>query len=369
MRILFLVHSLRRGGAERVLLEVALGLRAKGHMVEVASWLDVDEYQEERYAPVPRRFLMRKEDYSWPWGVPAAAKALKDAVEKFKPDIIEMHTPTVAWVAAWAELKIPYLHVLQGYGAIVREGSFKDWAVRTGDRFAENQLNADFIVSAAPMAEVAAKHFAVASSRFVCVPNGIDVLAFHPPQKPLLPAPVIMMLGTLAPHKGQAFAIPAMTALLEQVPGAKLMIVGDGPDRLRLEALVKEAGLDGKIEILGRRKDAFELMSASHIFWHLSESEGLPMVILEAMASGLPVVGFDVRGTRDAVANGETGRLLPFKDTDGVAQATAAVLKDPASYQAMALKARRRAETNFSLEAMVAGHEKALAAAAGKLNP
>ena len=70
---------------------------------------------------------------------------------------------------------------------------------------------------------------------------------------------------------------------------------------------------------MGLREDVPDLMSAAHVFWQLSESEGLPMVVLEAMAAGLPVVGFDVRGTRDIVVDGETGYLVPFGDIQSVA--------------------------------------------------
>lgn len=357
MRILFCVHSLRRGGAERVLLEIALGLRAKGHIVEIAAWLDVDEYAEECYRSVPRHFLMRKEEYRWPWSVRQAAVRLRDLAAKFQPDVIEIHTPTVAWVVAWANVRVPCIHVVQGYGAITRRGSFKDWLMRKGDRLAHRLLKAKFIVPAPPMAEVAAVHFAVDRSRFACVPNCVDVHSFTP--RPKIPddAPFIMMLGTLSPNKGQQWGVRAMGALLQYLPKAKLIIVGEGAYRPELERLIREMGLEGSAELTGRRKDAFEMMAASHVFWHLSESEGLPMVILEAMASGLPVVGFDVRGTRDVVVDGETGYLAPFGDIRMVVQRTVELLKDEFAYQEMSRKAREHVASRFSLECMVDGHE------------
>jgi glycosyltransferase involved in cell wall biosynthesis len=140
------------------------------------------------------------------------------------------------------------------------------------------------------------------------------------------------------------------------------MIVGEGAHRPALESLVKEMGLEGKAKLMGFRKDAFDLMSAAHVFWHLSESEGLPMVVLEAMATGLPVVGFDVRGTRDVVVDGETGYLVPFGDVEAVAQKTVDILADATSYRSLSYNARHRVEQFFSLERMVDGHERILTA-------
>ena len=205
MKILMFVHSLRRGGAERVLLEMSLGLRAKGHDVEVVSWLNVDEYREERYSSIPRHFLMRKDEYRWPWTVPRAAESFRQVAEEFCPDVIEIHTPTVAWVAAWANLGISCTHVLHGYGGITRGGSIKAWWLRVLDRLVQRRLNATFIAVAPPMTEIAATHFALAPSLIVCVPNGVDLLKFQAHQKSPDTTSTILMLGTLSPNKGQSW--------------------------------------------------------------------------------------------------------------------------------------------------------------------
>lgn len=363
LRILFLVHSLRRGGAERVLLEIALGLRAKGHIVEVVAWLDVDEYLEECYRSVPRHFLMHKENYRWPWAVPRAAASLRALVKEFRPDVIEIHTPTVAWVAAWARLKTPSIHVVQGYGAITRSGSFKDWLMRQGDRLAHRILNVKFIVPAPPMAEVSADHFAVKHSRFSCVPNCVDVSAFTPRLKLPDDSPFIMMLGTLSPHKGQQWGVKSIGLMQRYFPKVKLLVVGEGGYRSELETLIRGLELEERVELTGRRKDAFEMLADSHVFWHLSESEGLPMVVLEAMASGLPVVGFDVRGTRDVIVDGETGYLVPFGDIEMVVQRTVELLNDGFAYQKMSRNAREHVAARFSMGCMIDGHESVLRSA------
>jgi glycosyltransferase involved in cell wall biosynthesis len=364
MRILFFVHSLRRGGAERVLLEVARGLSAKAHEVEILSWLDVDEYREETYRSLPRAFLMRSTEYRWPWSVPQAAASFRRVVERFRPDAVELHTPNVAWVAAWAGLRTPCVHVLHGYGAIMRRSSAKDQVVRSFDRLAQRRLQADFIVVTPPMADVAADHFSVARHRFACVPNGVDLCRFRPQDAPRSQAPTILMLGTLSPNKGQSLGLRAFPAVLRVLPGARLLIVGEGAARSDLESQAREAGLADVVAFLGRREDVPSLMAWASLLWQLSDSEGLPMVALEAMACGVPVVGFDVRGTRTVVVHGETGYLVPYGDTRAVAEKTLDLLRDEVRHQQFAINGRQRMELHFSIDSMVSGHERLLCEAA-----
>lgn len=360
MRTLLIVHSLRRGGAERVLLEIALGLRAKGHAAEVVSWLDVDEYQEERYRLIPRHYLMQRDEYRWPWAIPQAAVGFRKIAEQFCPDVVQIHTPTVSWVAAWARLSVPTIHVLHGYGSITRSGSVKDWVLQAIDRSASRRLDMRFVVVAPPMQEVAAAYFAADPSRLVCVPNGVDLSRFRLHGRVVRESPTVLMLGTLSPNKGQSWGVKAIKKVLKGIPEVRLIIVGEGSDRQALANLSQQVGVSDEVQFLGRREDVPDLLAAADVLWQLSESEGLPMVVIEAMATGLPVVGFDVRGTRDVVVQGESGLLVPFGDVEAVAQKTIDLLRDKSTYGALSLNARRRVEQNFSLESMVDGHERVL---------
>lgn len=360
MRILMFVHSLRRGGAERVLLEVSRGLVNRGHDVQVACWLDVDEYADERYVPLVRHFLMRKEEYSWPWCVPRAAARLRALVDTFNPCVIALHTPTVSWVAAVADLGVPCVQVLHGYGTITRGSSIKDWLSRFGDRVARQRLGSTFTVVAQPMIDVASRHFAVPMSCFTCVPNGVDLQVFRVKPQARTKQPLILMVGTLSPNKGHRFGIRAIAEMIQVRPDVRLLIAGDGAHREELEALAGQLGISDNVDLLGRQEDVPQLMSSVHVLWQLSESEGLPMVALEAMATGLPIVGFDVRGTRDLLEDEVTGFLVPFGDVQLVVKRTLALLSDPAAYTRISERGRKRVEEQYSLERMVDGHERAL---------
>lgn len=366
MRVLMLVHSLRRGGAERVLLELSLALQKRGHAVEVVSWLDVDEYREGHYMRVSRHYLLRRDDYRWIWSIPHSAGKLRKIARGFRPDVIEIHTPNAAWLAAWAGLGVPCVYVLHGYGPITRYRGLKGGFIIFFSRLAARKLNAAFITVSGSMTEAASGYFHAGREHFHCVPNGVDLQKFPHRDRPPAAVPSILMIGTLSRNKGQALGIRAFKALLDHMENARLGIVGDGPDRKSLEYIAKFNGLEEKIEFLGRREDVPEILASSHILWQLSDSEGMPMVVLEAMASGIPAIGFDVRGTRDAVVCGQTGCLVRHGDIGAVARQTADLLKDGARYQNFSINSRRRAEQLFNLELMAGGHERVLQSAASR---
>lgn len=360
MRILMLVHSLRRGGAERVLLELATGLQQRGHVVEVVSWLDVDEYNDACYKSISRHYLLSKADYRWVRSIPKSAAKLRPLVQQFKPDVIEIHTPNVAWVAAWANLGVPCVHVLHGYGDITRYGSFRAFLIRHISRLVAWRLKAVFITVSNSMIPVASRYFGVGSSNIQFILNGINLNKFSFTGGTFKGNVSIIIIGTLSQNKGQALGIMAFKKVLDAIPAAKLHIVGDGKDRGGLQNLIDAHQLNGRVHLLGCRADVPELLATSHLLWQLSESEAMPMVVLEAMATGLPVIGFDVRGTRDAVVDKETGFLVPYGDIGAVAAATVRLMQDSSAAMAMSVASRSRAEKYFSLGGMIEKHERVL---------
>lgn len=162
--------------------------------------------------------------------------------------------------------------------------------------------------------------------------TGIDRDRFRPVDRAAAKAalgiagPLIVTVGALVPRKGQALAIDAVA----KIPGATLLIVGGGPDRTRLEALIRTAGLDTRIRVLGPRPhgELPGLMAAADVMLLMSQSEGLANVWVEAMACGTPIVIGDVGGAREALRGDGAGRFAAF-DADAVADALRGVLADP----------------------------------------
>lgn len=359
MRILFVVHSLRRGGAERVVVNLARGLQIRGHLVKIVALLAVDEFPDELVA-LNVEFLAPANTYHWPSSVPGFACNLCDVAQRFKPDVVQIHSPTAAVVAAWAGFRCA-MYVLHGYGTITRPFSMKSWLARRLDSWAARRLGRNVVTVAPGMRELAAGHLGLPISSVRCIANGIELKRFPLVCRRRNPVPLILMVGTLAWVKHPELGVGAMKSLLGIIPGAQLLLAGDGPMRSELESRISSAGLSGKVVLLGRRSDVPQLMAKADLLWHLSESEGLPLVVAEAMATGLPVVAHDVRGLRDIVRNGVTGFLVPFGDQQALLTRTIQLLNDRALYDFFARRGREHVENDFTADRMVLDHEAALA--------
>lgn len=161
--------------------------------------------------------------------------------------------------------------------------------------------------------------------------------------------PVLGMFARFYPVKGHRAMLRMLPALLARCPNALLLLAGDGPERPSSEALVEQFGLGGHVRFLGHRDDVPELLAACDLFLMPSETEGLPIAAVEALAMGVPVVGFDVGGMSEVIGHGRSGWLVPFGDEEGFVSGVAALLHDPERMKALRLEARRAAE-RFGIE-------------------
>jgi glycosyltransferase involved in cell wall biosynthesis len=127
-----------------------------------------------------------------------------------------------------------------------------------------------------------------------------------------------------------------------------MVFAGSGPLEQELRAEAERMGAPDAVVFAGFRRDVPAVLAASDVLLLPSENECLPMVILEAMASGLPVIATDVAGISEAVEDGVTGRLVAAGDTEGLARAVIEILGDPDRAQAMGAAGRKRVETDFT---------------------
>jgi len=164
-------------------------------------------------------------------------------------------------------------------------------------------------------------------------------------------------VGRLDPVKNHAALLRAVRMILDQRPdldaALRLTIVGDGPQRGALEALAGELGLLRHVEFTGTRDDTASILRNLDLFVLPSVNEGISNTILEAMASGLPVLAARVGGNPELVVHGETGLLYEPDAADGLAAGLQRYLDEPGLRRAHGSAGRRRAQENFSLDAMV----------------
>ena len=169
--------------------------------------------------------------------------------------------------------------------------------------------------------------------------------------------PVIGTMGRLVPVKDQASLLEAVRLLNDQGLQPTVIIAGEGPLRSDLEAQATAAGLIDRVKFLGHRPDPEVVMAALDVFVLPSISEGLPNTVLEAMASGLPVVVTRVGGVDELLEHGVTGFLVPPREPNALARTLGTLLRDGALQRSTGTAARIRAETEFALSAMIRRYE------------
>ena len=161
---------------------------------------------------------------------------------------------------------------------------------------------------------------------------------------------VLLHVGRFAPQKNHFLLVDSFSRVLLQHPYIELWLVGDGPTRPDVERLVLERKLQDHVRFLGSRKDVPELLAQSDVLLLSSDWEGVPLVILEAMAAGKPVVATRVGGVPELVENGKTGLLVPPQNPEAFAGAILRLLKDPELRRRLGGAARRRALEHFDIQ-------------------
>jgi glycosyltransferase involved in cell wall biosynthesis len=186
--------------------------------------------------------------------------------------------------------------------------------------------------------------------------NGFDRTCFRQALRLPENAPVMAVVATFKRQKGHRHLLDALPAVITRFPDLKVVLVGDGDLREELVAQTKELNLKDHVHFLGLRKDIPELLAASDYFVLPSLWEGLSLALVEAMASGLPVVATDVSGTRQVMVHGETGLLVSPGNVPELSQALVTMLSMPARAKEMGIAGRRRVEEYFSARKQAIEH-------------
>ncbi len=158
-------------------------------------------------------------------------------------------------------------------------------------------------------------------------------------------------------QKSHQYFLEAVSYIVKIMPQVKFLIVGDGPLKADMEKLAKKLGIDSWVIFTGYRTDISQIISELDIIVLSSLTEGLPVVFLEAMAMSKPVVSFNVGGVSELVIDGQTGILVPLKDSSGLAKAIIKLLKNKEEATGMGMAGWKRLDEKFSLEQMVRGYE------------
>ena len=162
---------------------------------------------------------------------------------------------------------------------------------------------------------------------------------------------IICVVGRLRSEKGHEFLFRAMVQVLQFFTSVRLLLVGEGPDKARLQALAVELGIEKNIVWAGAKSqdETFSLYGIADVVVVPSQFEGFGLTAAEAMAAGIPVVGTDVGGLRDVVDDQSTGFLVPYNDSQRLSEAILRLLRDEALSKKMGMAGREKVRRQFSL--------------------
>jgi glycosyltransferase involved in cell wall biosynthesis len=234
------------------------------------------------------------------------------------------------------------------------------------DRITEQFVN-KFVVVSENLRESLIRDHGIAPERITKIYNGIELDRYRPSlecqgsfRTECLVGKddfLVGSVGRLVYEKGYEFLLKATPLILASCPRAKIVIVGDGPLKSKLRNLTRELGIVESCLFVGFREDIANILSSLDVFVLPSIMEGLPIVILEAMAMAKPIVASDIDGIREQVENGRTGILIPPREPQALAEGINQLLKDRFQAQGFGMEARKQVEEMFDIRRQVALHE------------
>jgi glycosyltransferase involved in cell wall biosynthesis len=363
MRVVLVISSLGPGGAERVMSLLAGELVARGHEVRLVTLAQaVDDF----FALDPRVHRLSLDLSGQSARIQEAVcanfrriRALRRAVKTAAPDVVLSFMTSTNVLVLLACIGLPVRVVVSERVDPARHREARFWA---GLRFVAYH-RADAIVV---QTEATAKWYRRRLGKHpgvIVIPNPVAA-AGEPRQHGMdVPKPFVLAAGRLVHQKGFDVLIRAFAAMARECEPLRLAIAGDGPEARALRGLVAELQLEDRVLFLGQVKELGSLMRQAEAFILSSRYEGFPNVLLEALASELPVVSTDCpSGPREILRDGEFGLLVPCEDPAALAAAVRRVVTDTELRRRLS-RLGQRAIADYELSRVVAGWEDVLSGA------
>jgi glycosyltransferase involved in cell wall biosynthesis len=361
IRVALCITDLDIGGAERCLTTIAVRLdRSRFEPVVYClgprpSRADASCVPILEASGVEVHFL----DARGAWQFPFVVHRLKRLLAAQNPHILQtflFHANFVGRIAGrWAGVKT----VLAGIRVAEHAAQWHLWLNRLTQHWVDR-----YVCVSRAVAAFSVVHTGLPREKLVVIPNGID-LAKYPAEQPAdlrefgiaAGRRAITFVGRLELQKGVDCLIASAPEWLANVPDCDLLLVGEGRLRPSLEAACKKAGIADRVHFAGWRSNVPAILAACDLLVLPSAWEGMPNVVLEAMASRRPVVASDVEGVRELLGPNAPGQTISYGDTQAMSAAITAFLRSPELSKASGLENRRRAEEHFPVAAMVRAYE------------
>ncbi|HEX8666754.1 MAG TPA: glycosyltransferase [Allosphingosinicella sp.] len=281
----------------------------------------------------------------------------------FSPSVIHAHFGTDGLLALplARSLGVPLVTTLRGYDLNLSRARLLSSGKATWIRYALRRRRlmeeGDLFLAVSESMRARAVALGYPEDRTLTHYNGVDLARFCPGDSPREEG-LVLHVANLVRKKGASHLLRAFAKVKAQLPAARLVLVGEGPLEPQLRRQVSELGLGGSIEFLGHRTAEevaqwmrrASVLAAPSLTGRSGDAEGLPNVVVEAAASGLPVVATRHAGIPEAVLDGETGLLVPEHDVAALAGALHTLLREPERVRAMGMAGRRLAEQRFDAD-------------------
>lgn len=352
------VHVITTGGsvagAERVLIELASAAPRDVWELDFVTLQAAGELHEELraagYSPVS--LGVRR-----PWEMPLALARFRAALKRLAPDVVHVHLHHAAVLGALATpSRIPLVQTRHYSDYTARFGG---WTRRASDAWAARRAS---IVAA--VSEEAKRHLVeregVDPARVVVVENGVDIDRMDRVDRSAgkreidrlgRAGPVLGCAASFHPRKGHDVLLRAFGRLAGGRSGARLVLLGDGPERASMERLARDLGVASRVHFLGYHPNHLAILSQLDVYIQPSIEEGFGVAVVEAMALGLPVVVSDVGGMRVTVAEG-SGLRVPPSDPAVLAAGIERLLDDAPLRRKMGETGRQRVRSRYSSRRM-----------------
>jgi glycosyltransferase involved in cell wall biosynthesis len=301
----------------------------------------------------------------------AALLALVRIFRRERPDIVHTHSSKAGILGRLAArlARVPrVVHTIHGYGFNATRSKVTRRAFIALERLATRLTDRLIAVSRANLEQGVALGL-FAPEQVALIRSGVPLAEFEAASKRAgrhglrqelgLPedAPLVGMIACLKPQKAPLTFLEVAARVIRDIPGATFLVAGDGELRGAVEKRAAELGLNGHLRLLGWRRDVPEVMASLDVLLHTSVWEGLPRVLPEAIASGVPIVATSVDGTSEILRDGRSGIVRSPGDVEGLAAGVKRLLLDRAYARSLAEKARS-VLTEFDIDAMVRAQER-----------
>lgn len=353
VRVVLVITLAERGGAQMHVLELVRGLRDRvaytvvvgeeGFLTAELRALDV----EVRVLPSLQRSVSARADVR-------GLLALRRILREVRPRLVHTHSSKAGILGRLAARLegIPAIHTAHAW-------SFSDglsWQRKAASiplEAAVGRVTSRFIVVSDADREVATRYRVARERQVRIVYNGVPDVAERAEPGRRDERPVLTMVARLAAPKDPLLLLQAVRAI--PLP-CRVQLVGDGPDRAAVETSLREDPPPPGVEVvlLGTRGDIPSLLAASHVGLLVSRQEGFPLVVLEAMRAGLPVIASNVGGIREAVDHGVTGFLVERGDVAGLTGAIRTLVASADLRRTMGAAGRFAYEARFTIERTLA---------------